>query len=65
MKRIAVTTSVLIALVTGGCAGMSGRGIMQIDPNDPAGSASLGTGSVTSNSTIPDEAKAAGIGLGP
>ena len=62
--KTAITLSLLVAVIAG-CAGMSGPGIMRADPNDPAGSASIGTGSVTSNSTIPDEAKAAGIGLGP
>jgi hypothetical protein len=44
---------------------LNGPGIMQTDPADPAGSASIGTGSVTSNSMISPEAWSAGIGLGP
>jgi hypothetical protein len=66
MSKTLLVISILITVVTTGCGGgFSGPGIMQTDPNDPAGSASIGTGSVTSNSTIPEEAKAAGIGLGP
>ena len=64
-KKNVLAISVLIALATAGCAGAGGPGIMKTDPADPAGSASIGTGSVTSNSSIPDEARAAGIGLGP
>jgi len=64
-KKSVFAISLLITLVTAGCAGPGGPGIMQTDPADPAGSASIGTGSVTSNSSIPPEARAAGIGLGP
>lgn len=64
MKRTRFTMSLLVTLVMTGCT-LSGPAIMQEDPNDPAGSASIGTGSVTSGSTIPEEAKAAGIGLAP
>jgi hypothetical protein len=39
--------------------------IMQTAPGDPVGSANIGTGSVTVNSMIPPEAKAAGMGTGP
>jgi hypothetical protein len=39
--------------------------IMRSVQGDPAGSANIGTGSVTVNSSIPNEAKAAGIGIGP
>jgi hypothetical protein len=39
--------------------------IMRSVQGDPAGSANIGTGSVTVNSAVPDEAKAAGIGIGP
>jgi hypothetical protein len=38
---------------------------MQAAPGDPAGSANIGTGSVTTNAMIPQEAWSAGIGLGP
>ena len=65
MKKTVFALSILVTLATSGCANWTGPGIMREDPNDPAGSASIGTGSVTSNSTIPEEAKAAGIGLGP
>ena len=66
MKKTTVfVISLLVTLTTTGCAGLSGPGINQTDPQDPAGSASIGTGSVTSNSTIPYEAKAAGMGLAP
>ena len=63
MKTAITLTFLVLALA--GCADLRGPGIMREDPNDPAGSASIGTGSVTSNSTIPDEAKAAGMGLAP
>jgi hypothetical protein len=61
-----VVVSVL-AFSAAGCADMQNRdaGIMRTAPGDPAGSANIGTGSVTTNSTIPPEAKAAGIGIGP
>jgi hypothetical protein len=65
MNKTLLAISFFITLATTGCGGLSGAGIMREDPNDPAGSASIGTGSVTSNSTIPPEAWAAGIGLGP
>jgi hypothetical protein len=65
MSKTLLVISILMTVVTTGCGGFSGPGIMQTDPNDPAGSASIGTGSVTSNSTIPEEARAAGIGLAP
>lgn len=65
MRKTVFAISILITLATTGCAGLTGPGIMREDPNDPAGSASIGTGSVTSNSTIPGEAWAAGMGLAP
>ena len=65
MKKTIFAISVLLTFVTAGCAGLGGAGIMQADPKDPAGSASIGTGSVTSGGEVPYEAKAAGIGLGP
>ena len=64
-KRLAIRMCVVFSLATAGCAGLDpSTGIMREDPGDPAGSASIGTGSVTTNSTISSEAKAAGIGLG-
>jgi hypothetical protein len=60
-----VISSALLALCLAGCAGMRGEPIMQTAPGDPVGSANIGTGSVSTNSTIPPEAKAAGMGLGP
>ena len=65
MKKTVFAISLFLTLTATGCAGLSGPGINQTDPTDPAGSASIGTGSVTSNSTVPYEAKAAGLGLGP
>jgi len=65
MTKTLFALSILMTLATSGCASWSGPGIMREDPNDPAGSASIGTGSVTSNSSIPGEAWAAGIGLSP
>jgi hypothetical protein len=62
-----IAVSVTFALSGAGCADMQNRSgaIMQAAPGDPVGSANIGTGSVTTNSTIPPEAKAAGIGIGP
>ena len=65
MNKSVLAISILITVATTGCAMHGGPGIMQADPNDPAGSASIGTGSVTSNSMIAPEAKSAGIGLSP
>jgi hypothetical protein len=65
MKKTLFAVSLLMTLASSGCASWTGPGIMREDPNDPAGSASIGTGSVTSNSTIPEEARAAGMGLSP
>ena len=64
--RNTVTLVVSFALIAGlsGCAAW-GPGTSQTDPNDPVGSASIGTGSVTSGSTIPREAWSSGIGLAP
>jgi hypothetical protein len=64
-KKTVLATCVLLTLASAGCSGLTGPGIMQTDPADPAGSASIGTGSVTSNSMIAPEAWSAGIGLGP
>ena len=62
-----IVVSVAVALSAVGCAGMQNRdgAIMRAAPGDPVGSANIGTGSVTTNSMIPPEAKAAGIGIGP
>ena len=65
MKSLTLAFSILVTLAITGCTSSGGPGIAQADPNDPAGSASIGTGSVTSGSTVPPEAKAAGIGIGP
>ena len=56
-----------LAFLLTGCSQWTtgGTPIMQTDPADPAGSASIGTGSVTSGGVVPPEAKAAGIGLSP
>ena len=67
-NKLTIVTSVALALCLTGCAGMqygSGAPIMKAAPGDPAGSANIGTGSVTVNSITPPEAAAAGIGLGP
>lgn len=66
-KRATIAMSVTLAFSAAGCADLQNRdgGIMQATPGDPAGSANIGTGSVTINGISPPEAKAAGIGLGP
>ena len=64
-KKSVFALALLASLATTACSGLTGPGIMQTDPADPAGSASIGTGSVTSNSMIAPEAWSAGIGLGP
>ena len=65
-----LTVAGAIALVLTLCACSqfptnTSEGIMKAAPGDPAGSASIGTGSVTMNGGVPIEAKAAGIGLSP
>jgi hypothetical protein len=66
INNLRIAFSVTLALLAVGCADMQrGGGIMMATPGDPAGSANTGTGSVTTGSTIPPEAKAAGIGIGP
>jgi len=68
MKKTAMIAFISgLALSAAGCGSMqSGTGgIMMTVPGDPVGSANIGTGSVTVGSVMPDEAKAAGIGLGP
>ena len=66
-NKLTIVTSAALVLCLTGCAGMQSGGapIMQTTPGDPAGSANIGTGSVTVNSMTPPEAAAAGIGLGP
>ncbi len=61
-----IAIAAVVAIVAG-CSDMrgAGPGIMQAAPNDAAGSANIGTGSVTTGSAVPIEAKAAGIGLSP
>ena len=65
IRTILVVSAVALSAV--GCAAMQNTdgAIMRGAAGDPAGSANIGTGSVTTNSTVPPEAKAAGIGLGP
>jgi hypothetical protein len=65
--KLTVAAAFVLATCAFGCTQMSGggAGIMRADPGDPTGSANIGTGSVTTGSTIPPEAKAAGMGLGP
>jgi hypothetical protein len=67
-RTLTIAFSLTLALSAAGCSGMqsgdSGT-IMRSAQGDPAGSANIGTGSVTVNSAVPQEAKAAGIGIGP
>lgn len=65
--KLIVALAVALASTVAGCSVMQGHGgaIMQAAPGDPAGSANTGTGSVTTGGGIPEEAKAAGIGLSP
>ncbi|MES2564945.1 MAG: hypothetical protein V4637_19805 [Pseudomonadota bacterium] len=65
--KLTWSASFALALFAAGCSQTprGGETIMQTVSGDPAGSANIGTGSVTTGSTIPNEAKAAGIGLGP
>jgi hypothetical protein len=67
VKTVTIASSLICALAAGGCNVMQGGAapIMQTAPGDPVGSANIGTGSVTVNSMIPPEAKAAGMGTGP
>jgi hypothetical protein len=67
IKISTIAVSFTLALSGSGCASMqnSDGAIMRAAPGDPVGSANIGTGSVTTNSTVPPEAKAAGIGIGP
>jgi hypothetical protein len=65
--KLTLSVSFALAMFAAGCGQMprGGEAIMQTAPGDPVGSANIGTGSVTTGSTTPHEAKAAGIGLGP
>jgi hypothetical protein len=74
MSKLAASICAL-AVAAAGCAGPSlgpsGTVSAGLDsgysgvPGDPVGSANSGTGSVTIGSSVPYEAKAAGIGLAP
>ena len=66
-KTATIALSLSAVLSAAGCSSMQSEtgGIMMTVPGDPVGSANIGTGSVTVGSVMPDEAKAAGIGLGP
>ena len=67
IKISTMAVSLTLALSGSGCADMqnSAAAIMRAALGDAVGSANIGTGSVTINSTVPPEAKAAGIGIGP
>jgi hypothetical protein len=66
-RTLILALSIALAAAVAGCSDMRNArpGIMQTAPGDPVGSANIGTGSVTTGSTVPPEAKAAGIGLSP
>ena len=65
-NTIKAVSAAAIIVCLAGCTGMGGgMPIMQSEPGDPVGSANTGTGSVTVGSTVPAEAKAAGMGLAP
>jgi hypothetical protein len=66
-KKLTLSASLALAIFAAGCGQMpaGGESIMQTTSGDPVGSANIGTGSVTTGSTIPSEAKAAGMGLAP
>ena len=65
--KVVIGVSLALSLVLAGCGNMAytGPAIMQAAPGDPVGSANTGTGSVTVGSTIPQEAKSAGMGVSP
>ena len=67
MHKIVTTALIFAALSIAGCGGMQmpAETMNQTAVGDPVGSANIGTGSVTVGATIPYEAKAAGMGLGP
>jgi hypothetical protein len=67
LRMTSAIAGLALIVLASGCAGMGkGEGaIMQEAMGDPAGSASIGTGSVTVNSMIAPEAWSAGIGLAP
>lgn len=65
--KLTLSASLVLAIFAAGCSQMpaGGESIMQAVSGDPVGSANIGTGSVTTGSTVPHEAKAAGMGLAP
>lgn len=68
MNKTATIALILsLVLPAAGCGGgvHSTGSIMHTVSGDPVGSANIGTGSVTVGAVMPEEAKAAGIGLGP
>jgi hypothetical protein len=67
VKRTAFALLSSLAFLVSGCGTMPGTtgGIMMAETGDPVGSANIGTGSVTVGSVMPEEAKSAGIGIGP
>ncbi len=67
LRTVTMAFSLAAALFASSCSDMryGGSGIMHATPGDAAGSANIGTGSVTTGSAVPPEAKAAGIGLSP
>ena len=67
LKTATIALSLGLALSATGCGSMHAGtgGIMMEVSGDPVGSANIGTGSVTVGAVMPEEAKAAGIGLGP
>ena len=65
-RGLTISAVIVLVLAAPGCSQWNpNEGIMKAAPGDPAGSASIGTGSVTMLGGVPPEAKAAGIGLGP
>ena len=67
MKTLILAMTFSCALCAAGCSNVGGApgSIMMAVPGDPIGSANIGTGSVTVGSVMPEEAKSAGIGIGP
>jgi hypothetical protein len=67
LKILTLAMTLTCALCAAGCGTVGGApgGIMMAVPGDPIGSANIGTGSVTVGSVMPEEAKSAGIGIGP
>ena len=66
-KTLTLAMTLICALCAAGCGNVGGTpgSIMMAVPGDPIGSANIGTGSVTVGAAMPEEAKAAGIGIGP